>query len=209
MRRLGITQRVENILGYGERRDCLDQRWAVLAIELGFIPIPLSNVDPTYVSDILDSLRLDGIILSGGNSIARLESATDAAPERDAFEVVLIDEGVKRSIPILGVCRGMQVINLYYGGKLSKVKDHVATYHDLKVEPSYSKIILDSVNSYHNWAIKLPELASCLTPLALDEQDNIECFIHKEKAVAGIMWHPEREVPFKQQDIDLIKKFLL
>jgi hypothetical protein len=44
MKRLGITQRVENIHSYNERRDCLDQRWAALTFHLGYFPVPLSNI---------------------------------------------------------------------------------------------------------------------------------------------------------------------
>ena len=210
MKRLGITQRVENITAYAERRDCLDQRWSVLANELGYIPIPLPNISNENISNLLDSLQLDAIILSGGNSITKLNPvATDAAPERDAFEIALIEEGTKRATPILGVCRGMQVINIYCGGQLSPVKGHVASYHKLNIASGYSEYILETVNSYHNWAIKSSELASDLIPIASDEQGNIEAFIHESQSVTGIMWHPEREMPFKQQDIKLIKKFLL
>jgi N5-(cytidine 5'-diphosphoramidyl)-L-glutamine hydrolase len=210
MKRLGITQRVENIAAYSERRDCLDQRWSVLADELGYIPIPLPNIGNKSVSKLLDSLQLDAIILSGGNSITQLNpGALDVAPERDAFEIALINEASIRAIPILGVCRGMQMINLYCGGQLSTIKGHVAVRHKLNIAPEYSEYILETVNSYHNWAIKLSDLAPDLIPIARDEQGNIEAFIYKTQAMLGIMWHPERERPFKQQDIKLIKKFLL
>jgi len=210
MKRLGITQRVENITAYGERRDCLDQRWSVLANELGYIPIPLPNIGKLDISNLLDSLQLDAIILSGGNSITKLNpTATDVAPERDIFEIALIEEGIKRAIPILGVCRGMQIINIYYGGQLLPIEGHVASYHKLNIASDYSEYILEMVNSYHNWAIKSSDLASGLIPIASDEKGSIEAFIHESKPVAGLMWHPERETPFKQQDIKLIKKFLL
>lgn len=210
MKRLGITQRVMPFPDYNERRDCLDQRWLSLAYELGFIPIPLPNITPTAAPELLDALQLDAVILSGGNSIASLDpAAPDAAPERDAFEATLIDEMLQRSIPVLGVCRGMQMINVHLGGQLSPVAGHAGSTHRLLIEPEYANLIPDSVNSFHDWTIGPGQHSPLFTPIARDHAGNIEGFEHKTKSIAGIMWHPERESPFKQQDIHLLKKFLL
>ena len=207
MKRLGITQRVENVHHYSERRDCLDQRWATMALHLGYLPLPLPNLATDQVPQLLDNLQLDGVLLSGGNSIASLEpDSEDSAPERDRFESALLTQAIARSLPVIGVCRGMQLINSEMGGRLSPITGHVAERHPLT---QVGKVhIPEVVNSYHNWAIPRDGLADELTPLALDSDGNVEAFESPEKILLGIMWHPEREQPFRAPDVELIKRYL-
>ena len=209
MNRIGITQRVENIQSYSERRDCLDQRWSSFAFELGYLPVPLPNITADKVTRLLDALSLDAILLSGGNSITSLDpSASDIAPERDAFELALLSEALARNIPLIGICRGMQVINTNLGGKLTPVNGHVAAHHSITLlNKSYQ--LPELVNSYHNWGIRADNLAEELDIIAADSDGNIEAFEHKKKKLLGIMWHPEREKPFNRLDIQLIQRFLL
>ena len=205
MKRLGITQRVENVQSHDERRDCLDQRWAEFAMQLGYLIVPLPNIPASHVLALLNNLQLDAILLSGGNSISVLNpAAEDAAPERDAFEVALLQEAMARDIPIVGICRGMQLINAELGGRLSWIKNHVAVRHQIKSvgESQFP----EQVNSYHAWSISATGLAAELTPLALDQEGNIEAFVCIKRRLLGIMWHPEREAPFNRLDIKLIKK---
>ncbi len=194
---------------YGERRDCLDQRWSKLSFKLNYLPIPLPNISGKWVPELLDMHNLDAIILSGGNSIAKYDpKATDAAPERDAFESALIDAAILRSIPVLGVCRGMQMINVHFGGDLSSIEGHAGCRHAVIAEAQYSAIISNSINSFHNWTIGPTQLSSSLMPIVHDREGNIEAFVHKNKAITGIMWHPERESIFRDQDINLLRSFL-
>ena len=208
MKRFGITQRVEHIAAYSERRDCLDQRWSLLVQRLDYFPVPLANIQPEKVHDYIESLEIDALLLTGGNSVASLDlSAEDAAPERDAFESALIGEALLLDIPTVGVCRGMQMINLHMGGNLSPITGHVAVRHAISaVEDNYS--LPQITNSFHNWCIGPTDLASQLTPLALDGDGNIEAFRHADKNLVGVMWHPEREQPFSDLDLGLIKSFL-
>ncbi len=208
MKRLGITQRVEYVDSYEERRDCLDQRWSLLAHQLDYLALPLANVPPDMVSAYMDDLGLDAVLFSGGNTIASLGSAADnIAPERDAFELALIREALERDIPIIAVCRGMQMINIQMGGTLSPIRGHVAVRHP--IVPSQTDLRLpDTTNSYHDWSISPGDLATNLIPLAFDTDGNIEAFRHPDKSVLGIMWHPEREQPFCELDLQLIKSYI-
>ncbi len=209
MKRVGITQRVEHIVSYGERRDCLDQRWSELAMHLELIPVPLPNIMPEAVPDLLDSLELDCFILSGGNSLSSLEpQAKDAAPERDAFEESLLTCARERKIPCLGICRGMQMINYYFGGKMVPCRGHVATRHSLLVEKDYEHLLPTEVNSFHGYSLPSTELAKVLRPIAVDLEGHIEAFEHLSEKITGIMWHPEREKTFHAQDLLLLKKAL-
>lgn len=209
MKKLGISQRVEVVQAYNERRDCLDQQWSNLAYKLGVIPVPLPNVSVEYAPELIESLGIDAVLLSGGNSIAKLNpDANDAAPERDAFESALLSVALSKSLPIIGVCRGMQMINSYFGGKLTPIEKHVAIKHQIYTQqPEYS--LPTNVNSYHNWAIKGCNLPSELRAIALDADGNVEAFDSIDKRILGLMWHPEREAPFNQKDIQLIERFLL
>ena len=209
MKRLGITQRVDITKKYDERRNCLDQRWSLLTNQLGYFPLPLANVQAELVSDYVESLNLDGLLLSGGNSIASLcPSADDAAPERDAFELALISEALSRGIPIVAVCRGMQILNIYMGGRLSPIENHVGVRHAI-ISTGSPYPLPETTNSFHNWSIAADDLAESLTPIATDENGNIEAFQHTRKKLLGVMWHPEREHPLNELDIQLIKSFLL
>ena len=208
MKRFGITQRVEHIVASSERRDCLDQRWSLLVQRLGYFPVPLANIQPDKVHHYIDSLKIDALLLTGGNSVASLDPlAEDAAPERDAFESALIGEALGLNIPTIGVCRGMQMINVYMGGGLSPITGHVAVRHAISpVEDNYT--LPKITNSFHNWCIGPTDLATQLSPLAVDCDGNIEAFRHAEKNLVGVMWHPEREQPFSDLDLGLIKSFL-
>jgi gamma-glutamyl-gamma-aminobutyrate hydrolase PuuD len=209
VKRLGITQRVEVVLDYGERRDCLDQRWSEFVLELGFIPVPLPNVGPDLAEALTGNLRLDAVLLSGGNTLAELDpEAADTAPERDLFEHALIDVATGLSLPVVGVCRGMQVINLHLGGSLSKVDGHVASRHALHAKPNFNDIIATDANSYHNWGIAPGQLAEPLCPVAMDDEGYTEAYIHRRASISGIMWHPEREQPARHPDVELLKHLL-
>jgi putative glutamine amidotransferase len=207
MKRLGITQRVEKINDYAEQRDCLDQRWASMALQLGYLPLPLPSIAIDQVPMLLDNLKLDGVLLSGGNSIASLNPADeDSSLERDAFELALLSESFDRKIPVLGICRGMQLINVKLGGRLSPINGHVAERHLITHQDDIPMPKI--VNSYHNWGISSEELATELIPLAFDSAGNIEAFESSVKTLLGIMWHPEREYPFNSLDIELLKRYL-
>jgi len=208
MKILAISQRVENITQYNEQRDCLDQRWTTLAHSLGFTAVPLSNM--ASPKDIINNLKPTAIILSGGNSITKLDpSASDVSPIRDQFEKKLIQLSIEKNIPLLGICRGMQFINMFFSGGLSKLSGHVACRH--KVDFVDKTMLLDSreVNSFHSWGIEKLQLAEDLRPFAVAHDKTIEGFYHKSLPIAGIMWHPEREQPFDKNDLKLFKRFLL
>ena len=206
MKILAISQRVENVSNYDEKRDCLDQRWAYLVRKLGFLPYPLSNlISP---EEIVESINISAIILTGGNSIYRFDKdAQDSSRERDLFEERLVRIAIEKRIPVVGICRGMQIINTFFNGSISKIENHVGTRHKLNFTNKYLKERSRDVNSYHKWCIEEPGLGESLFPLALAEDGTIESFYHKELPIFGIMWHPEREVPFNQNDLNLIKGF--
>lgn len=194
MRVIGITQRVDLIASYGERRDALDQQWSLLLGELGWMAVPLPNHgDPAAV---LRRLDLDGVLLSGGNDLCELPDASGTAPERDRFENGLIEAAVQAGRPVFGVCRGLQLIAARHGARLSRLAGHVATTHE--ITPTAAAIAAGwhpdprLVNSYHGWGIRPEQLGGDLVPLALAADGSVEALAVRGSSITAIMWHPER-----------------
>lgn len=194
MKRIGLTQRSHAVPGYGERRDMLDQRWSALIERLGACPLPLAN-NVRDVDAYLDALGLDALVLTGGNDIATLPDAADGAPERDRFEAAAYRHFVQRGKPVLGVCRGAQMINHLAGGRLVRVSGHAGTHHKLvwaDALPAHWDRPAE-VNSYHGWAIPADGLAPGMEALAWGADGTVEAFRCGGVQVNAIVWHPERE----------------
>lgn len=209
MRRVGITQRVEVIASYGERRDCLDQRWHDVATAVGCLFLPLPNLPPGQAASLIDGVGLDGVILSGGNDPVSINPhGADLAPERDAFEGALVDAARARRLPVLGVCRGMLFLNSHLGGTSCRIDNHVATEHALIADPGYGHALPASVNSYHNFAIPEDGLGAGLQAIGRDGEGFVEAMVHRDERLAALMWHPERAVPTRQVDIDMLLRHL-
>jgi gamma-glutamyl-gamma-aminobutyrate hydrolase PuuD len=204
--RIGITQRVEYINQNTETRDCLDQKWSNLIDKLNMSLIPVPN-KLEKIEDWLDDIKCDGYILSGGNDLAHLADAKNISIHRDQTETLLLKYAQSRSLPVLGVCRGFQLINNFLGGSLQKISGHVATRHDVKICFDQTEtFITREVNSFHEWGILKNDLAQQLIPCAFDKDDNIEAALHKKLNWLGIMWHPEREIDFQNSDLEILNK---
>jgi putative glutamine amidotransferase len=191
LKRIGITLRVVNAGNYSEKRDALSHDWIPVLEDMDMLPIFIPNT-LSDVKSFVDDMKINGIILSGGDNIGD-------DPERDKTERDLIEYGIKKKIPIFGVCRGMQVINKYFEGNIIANKDgkHVGNHHKVKitikpVSDFLKKNVLD-VNSYHNNTITDESLGKGLKPFAKSDDDTVEGFIHEKLPITGVMWHPERE----------------
>lgn len=210
MKKIGLTQRVTYLEHYHERRDSLDQRWYPFILELGYMPIPLPNLPTDNTTEYIQTLDLAAIILTGGNSLP--PDMSDAAPERDLFETALLNWAIQVDCPVIGVCRGMQMINHYFGGTLSPVQEHVAVKHTLNFCGRWQQYPSREVNSYHNWGIAPNELGPDLQATAFHTdatgKQTIEALQHLHKNIIGIMWHPERLQPYANADLDLLRSLL-
>ena len=195
MKLIGITPRVEVIKAYKERRDALDQRWFELLYQCGYLTIVLPTT-PKLLANYLTNIPLHGIILSGGNSLVNYGGD---APERDETDTWLIDYADKHQLPLLGVCRGMQSILHHFGNEHQTITGHVTPAMNIDYHGN-TRV----VNSYHNLGCYQVN-----SPLAIDataEDGVLKAIHHQHSPIYGIMWHPERNTPFEQQDIALIKK---
>ena len=187
----------------------------------GGIPviIPVTD-DADIVSETLK--HIDGLILSGGWDIdpENYSEKNEGKSEKvsavlDKAESILIKLAIEADVPILGICRGMQALNVFCGGSLyqdipseyetqtihTKTKPDVA-FHNITVLPDtlLSEIIGTGevkINSYHHQAAK--KIAPGFEIAAYSEDGLVEAIYCKDKKfVLGVQWHPERshnEVP--------------
>lgn len=205
MKIIAISQRIVKNPDYQEIRDALDVRWAQLINQLGHLPLILPTLFDfrTY----LENIKIDGIVLTGGNDLSCL-SDDEISRLRDEHEKRVLRLAIEKSIPVLGVCRGMQLIADYFGMGFLKVTGHVAKRHDLAPAAGSRYLAaedaLDGVNSYHNYAVKA--VSGDFLVSARSSDGVIEAMEHKQLPIFGQMWHPEREEPFRGADIDIIRR---
>lgn len=210
-KKIGITQKIFNHPDYEETMNCLDINWTKFLISLNILPVPLPILPTKNTINLFKELNLNGLILSGGNTLEKYKNYESqesfSTVERDEFEMSLLNIAVNFNIPVLGICRGLQIINDYFGGKLIKTKGHSNTRHPIYCDPNQKTYSFpDEVNSYHNFGIGKKCLGKNLLGLAYDNLGNIEAAVHVEHDILGIMWHPERDEENHINDINLIKK---
>jgi putative glutamine amidotransferase len=171
---------------------------------------------------------VDGLLLTGGADVdpAQYAQAADPAahvqarPARDAVELPLIRAALERDVPVLGICRGMQALNVALGGSLLQdIPGHrtgdedMAAVHEVFVPPgSRLTHILGvggfmRVNSLHHQGLKLPQKAPELLVSAFSVKDGIieglDSPSYRHRWVVAVQWHPERrhEVPPRMQKL--------
>lgn len=191
--RVGITTRITTAQGYSEDRDALAQAWgAFLSAALpDALWMALPNLAPDRIVAYCSAWGIDRLILSSGENIGM-------TPRRDAAELALLDWAETRSLPILGICRGMQVMAHREGVNAAPHPGHVAVRHGLSGERS------GEVNSFHSLALNA--LPAGYRTLATADDGSIEAMRHRTLPWEGWMWHPERETPWDPEDIGRLRK---
>ncbi len=184
----------------------------------GGTAVPLWRGCATWNAEVQ---TLDGLILSGGNAVdprrygqVNTGLCRTVIPERDALEFAAVQHCRDHGLPVLGVCRGMQFLNVALGGSMLQdlsitTVEHEATaeasrFHDVTIVPGtrLARLAGDGdtlrVNSRHHQGLKAEHLAPGLTISALAEDGVVEGLeMPSSPFVIGIQFHPERdgEVP--------------
>ena len=204
--RIGITMRQTKASGSAEVRDALARDWAGFMEktlpESLWMPIPNLGAE---AASYCRNWHLDGLILTGGDDIG-------ATPERDATERSLIDYFFGCSKPVLGVCRGLQMLWTGAGGRLVKAGDHAGTRHAVTLTDPHWLASFGpggvGVNSFHTNVLNGP-LPMDWRCGAIDDDGRVEAIIHQRLPIVGVMWHPEREAAVSAIDRALFRSLFL
>ena len=193
-----VTQRIDQDPNTGELREGLDVRWTAFLGQAGLFPIPVPGGIPlhTFLAHVRHPV---GILLTGGNTVGGADAGSQ---RRDLVERELLSLLPQKRI--LGVCHGLQTLVMQAGGSLKPIADHVRRRHPLTVEGSRwlkSGAGFD-VNSYHGDGIDDP---GSMKVVARAPDGSIEAA--ETEMRLGIMWHPERESPFRESDLQLFREF--
>lgn len=195
----------------------------------GGVPIVAPSIgDAETISSML--AMADGILFSGGEDVHPNYYREDITEKnlmisdtRDRFEMQLAELALKSSKPILGICRGMQLLNAAAGGTLHQdLKTHIGhTVPNTPKEKRLHKIELventrlfgvygagqKEVNSFHHQAVK--DLADIYRPTAFAEDGIIEAYELKEdRFVVGVQWHPEMLHEAYPEELEIFRSFI-
>jgi len=208
---------------HGSPTDSLENAYVECFSALGFtvFPIPTTIPHPDRFVSALDPVA---IVLSGGGDVApdlyggQAVAGQSLSVDRDRLEFQLLDFAVRERVPVLGICRGMQMINVYYGGSLDSTKlsaahnaEDLLSPHQIMFEDS---TLLENfpegcqVNSYHCQSVPLNLLGQGLACFACHGNLPLaEGIRHQKLPIAGIQWHPERSAELTPLDRLLLGAF--
>lgn len=191
---VGITSDIKKY--YNTQIDIIDHNWInyFKKQNIDFIQFPNSlHITNRILKN--KKIKLDLIIFPGGCDINKEKINLI----RIQNEKRILKFAIDNKVPVLGICHGMQLINVYFKGKLSKIDSHMKKRIKVKVlEKSLFKKEVIFVKCYHNFGILKKFLGRGLEILGIDNSNNIEIFQHKKYKIYGFMFHPEREKNFKK-----------
>lgn len=216
----------------GYRRSYVNEDYVKSVIKNGGVPyiIPMNN-DAEVIKEQVDNI--DALILSGGHDVTPTlygqqphMKIGETSIQRDNFDFALIKAAKEKNIPILGICRGLQIINVYHGGTLyqdlslnpnvyikhNQVSDPTLQTHNLNINEGtkfagYFKEKSIMVNSFHHQIID--KVAPGFVACAISDDGVVEAIESKEYPfILGIQWHCEmlHEV---YEDMNIIFKKLI
>jgi putative glutamine amidotransferase len=188
--------------------------YSVAVTRAGGLPLllPPDDVSAEGPDQLLD--LLDGLVLAGGSDVdpasygARPAEETGTTwPERDRFELALAHRAIERDLPLLGVCRGMQLLNVAYGGTLEQHLEGIERHRHTAGAFSDHEVVLDegslaersvgcgrcAVKSHHHQGIA--ELGEGLLVTGRSEPDGLVEAVEdrNRRYVLGVLWHPEED----------------
>lgn len=222
----------------------LEQSVAQWLVRGGALPLMIPAVDSQSVVQRADlhlghyARELDGLVLQGGNDVAPpsygetpLDPAWAGDIVRDRYEMELINAFIEAGKPVFGICRGLQVLNVNFGGTLYQDlpsqrpdaighvnRDHYErNLHRVRIEPGtrlaelYGTEFTSSINSIHHQGIK--ELAPSFVVEARCPDDGTIEAIRRvgPPYVAAVQWHPEFHQPGSAENFDdgpMLRDFL-
>ncbi len=192
------------------------------------LPFSISAEDGTMFMS-----QLDGLLIPGGIDVTPRLYGEEPIPEvtksilrQDVFEIEMIREASRQNKPILAICRGIQVLNVAYGGTLYQdIHAQKAAFlcHQQNVQQKSEKTQMITllpgsvihkiyagdkayVNSFHHQAIK--DLAPGLTATAFAQDGIVEACESEDGRVIGVQWHPEMLAPEDENSKKIFQYFI-
>lgn len=212
----------------GYRRSYVNQDYVESVLRAGGIPLIIPfNEDMEVTKEMVK--KVDGLILSGGHDVdpknyneEPLLKIGEIFPKRDTFDITLYKTAVELKKPILGICRGFQIINVINGGNLyqdlsyasfvkirhDQVDNPTVATHSVELKDgTFLKEILGEetrVNSFHHQILK--DVAEGFKVVAKSPDGVVEAIekITDDMFVIGVQWHPEM---LSQSRIDMQNVF--
>lgn len=180
-----------------------------------------NDIEVIATLDVDEAIKCDGLLLPGGGDIdpvyygEEMNGSDEPDRELDKAQRDILDAFVKAKKPILGICRGMQLINIYFGGSLHQDlvtrdihtrKNDNDSIHSVKsveegnlFEKFYGKTF--NINSAHHQGTK--KLGKGLKEVLRSEDGVCEAVIHEELPIIATQFHPER-MSYKQRRDDAV-----
>lgn len=177
-----------------EWRDAIDERWTSFLSHCGVLPLYMPN-DAHVSRDLLARLQPQGVLLTGGGSCQALSGIADP---RDETEAMLLAWAAQHRLPVLGVCRGMQVMLSLAGATLEPVASHVGA-HDIHCRGAVRR-----VNSFHDYGFYAAPAGYEVG--AVSEDGVIEAVSNPGAGHSAVMWHPERNQHWDSADLSLVRQ---
>lgn len=214
----------------GFKRSGVNDYYVQAVLKAGATPLILPICQDEKAIETMVDL-CDGFILSGGVDIHPMyyheeisNQCEDFDVLRDQFEWLLLEAVEKKSKPVLGICRGAQLLNVFYGGTLYQdlsMKDDLYVMHRQKGSRGFGchqiQVVKDTflseiynhhalVNSYHHQAVK--DLAPLFNIVATSLDGVVEAFENQSKNIYAVQFHPEMMVEHDLRAVQLFKTFL-
>ena len=196
---------------------CIAETYVQSVLQAGGAPVLIPVItDIEAITAIVSGL--DGLLMSGGGDMNPLYVSEEPVPQlqdvdtfRDEFDLILLRLATNRQLPVMGICRGHQIINVAFGGSVyqdiysqheGKLIKHSQTLsreyasHSVRITDPTSRLfeILKKetnvlVNSFHHQAVK--EVAPEFRETAVAPDGINEAMEHPEKEIFSVQWHPE------------------
>lgn len=205
-------------------------------LKAGGTPVLLALHDPELYPGVAAQQleHADGLLLTGGPDVSPLAYGEQphphlgpTLPERDRFELALIAEARRRDLPVLAICRGIQILNVAYGGTLyqdlpsqlpaaiqhtqasvrQQVSHHVDVADGSRLAGMLGRSGTVGVTSFHHQAIK--DLGEGLSVVATAPDGIVEAVEAVDHPwIVGLQWHPEMSHPVDSAAMDVFRGFV-
>lgn len=156
--------------------------------------------------------QCDGFVIIGGDDVdpkyyhEENFASSPVEPEIDELDIRVIDYAVKNNKPILGICRGLQILNVYFNGSLKQnILNHQNSVHKVMLVEDFLEFPSNEiVNTFHHQSIK--KLGENLKALYYSPDGEIELIIHEKLPIIAVQFHPEKE-PLNALSINILQYY--